>query len=56
MTPTYYRLWYRLDHADGYLIWFSDDSDDTDGIVIQPGGIVPELSRSGSAVRLRGPS
>jgi hypothetical protein len=32
MTRTYYPLWYRLDESDGYLIWFSDD---TDGLVTQ---------------------
>lgn len=40
MTPTYYRLWYRLDHTDGYLIWFSNDTDD---VVTQPDGTVPSF-------------
>jgi hypothetical protein len=40
MTATYYRLWYRLDHTDGYLIWFSND---TDGVVTQSDGIVPSF-------------
>ena len=40
MTPSYYRLWYRLDHADGYLIWFSNA---TDGVVTQPDGTVPSF-------------
>lgn len=35
MAPTYYCLWYRLDAADGYLIWYSDD---VDGIVVRAGG------------------
>jgi hypothetical protein len=40
MTRTYYRLWYRLDHTDGYLIWFSNDED---GVVTQPDGTVPSF-------------
>jgi hypothetical protein len=40
MTRTYYRLWYRLDHTDGYLIWFSNDDD---GVVTQPDGTVPSF-------------
>ncbi len=38
-TPhTYYCCWYRLDDTDGYLIWFSND---TDGVVTQDDGFVP---------------
>lgn len=40
MTQTYYHLWYRLDNADGYLIWFSDD---VDGAIIQADGTVPSF-------------
>ncbi len=40
MTPTYYCLWYRLDHTDGHLIWFSNDND---GVVTQPDGMVPSF-------------
>jgi hypothetical protein len=40
MTPAYFCLWYRLDHTDGYLIWFSNDQD---GVVTQPDGIVPSF-------------
>ena len=40
MTQTYYRLWYRLDYTDGYLIWFSNDDD---GVVTQPDGVVPSF-------------
>jgi hypothetical protein len=40
MTRIYYRLWYRLDHIDGYLIWFSNDED---GVVTQPDGIIPSF-------------
>jgi hypothetical protein len=38
MSRTYFRLWYRLDGADGYLIWFSNDED---GVVIEPDGSAP---------------
>src|SRR5262245_7880917 len=38
MARIYSRLWYRLDGADGYLIWFGNDED---GFVTQPDGIVP---------------
>jgi hypothetical protein len=40
MTPSYYRLWYRLDHTDGYLIWFSNDMD---GVVTRSDGTVPSF-------------
>jgi hypothetical protein len=40
MTQTYYRLWYRLDDADSYLIWFSND---VDGVVTQADGTVPSF-------------
>jgi hypothetical protein len=40
-TPRmYYRLWYRLDGADSYLIWYSNDHD---GVVIDPDGTVPSF-------------
>jgi len=47
MTRTYYCLWYRLNHIDGYLIWFSND---VDGIVTQPDGAVPSF-RDQNALR-----
>jgi hypothetical protein len=40
MTRIYYRLWYRLDHTDGYLIWFAND---TDGVVTQSDKTVPSF-------------
>ena len=47
MSSTYYRLWYRLDHTDGYLIWFSND---TDGVVTESNGTVPSF-RDQAALR-----
>jgi hypothetical protein len=38
MSRTYFRLWYRLDGADGYLIWFSNEED---GVVVAPNGTAP---------------
>jgi hypothetical protein len=38
MSRTYFRLWYRLDGADGYLIWFSNEED---GIVVEADGSAP---------------
>jgi len=32
MSPTYFILWYRLNRADGYLIWFSND---IDGVIVR---------------------
>ncbi|MBV9791394.1 MAG: hypothetical protein JOZ51_24575 [Chloroflexi bacterium] len=40
MTRTYYYLWYRLDHRDGYLLWFSND---VDGLITTPDGMVPSF-------------
>ncbi len=40
MNRIYYRLWYRLDGTDGYLIWFSNDND---GIVTELNGTVPSF-------------
>jgi hypothetical protein len=38
MSRTYFRLWYRLDGADGYLIWFSNEED---GVVVEADGSAP---------------
>ncbi len=42
MSRTYYPLWYRLDHTDGYLIWFSNEHD---GVVTLPDETVPSFPR-----------
>ena len=37
MLETYYRLLYRLDGSDGFLIWFEGEAA-TDGVLITPDG------------------
>jgi hypothetical protein len=37
----YDYVWYRLDDVNGYLIWFTDATDDIDGFVCGPDGLVP---------------
>lgn len=37
MEREYYILWYRLDNKDGYLIWYSEN---TDGVVTNDSGKV----------------
>lgn len=45
MTRTYFRLWYRLDDTDAYLIWFSNGQD---GVVVQPDGMAPSFPNESS--------
>jgi hypothetical protein len=33
MERTYFALWYRLDSRDRYLIWFTSERDNSDGVV-----------------------
>lgn len=40
MNRTYYKLWYRLDGKDSYLIWYSNAED---GVVTDPNGRVPSF-------------
>lgn len=41
MATTYYPYWFRLDNADGYLLWYTDDSTDSaecDGVLLDGQG------------------
>lgn len=44
MGREYYKLWYRLDGDDGYLIWYSDEKD---GVAVDSGGKVPSFRHAG---------
>lgn len=40
MTRQYFALWYRLDHEDGHLIWYTDNKD---GVVVDTESKVPSF-------------
>jgi hypothetical protein len=37
MERTYFASWYRLDNRDRYLIWFTAEEDNSDGVVTSNG-------------------
>src|SRR5881628_2781348 len=41
MDRTYFALWYRLDNKDRYLIWFTADVDNSDGVAVNANGTIP---------------
>jgi hypothetical protein len=41
MERSYSTLWFRLDHSDHYLIWFTAPADNADGIETNERGDVP---------------
>ncbi|BCM90985.1 hypothetical protein IAD21_02848 [Abditibacteriota bacterium] len=46
MKKLYYRLWYRLDHNDRYLIWYNVEEvdEDLDGVVLDLNGKIPTFT------------
>ncbi|WP_162825023.1 hypothetical protein, partial [Klebsiella pneumoniae] len=46
MEKAYFPLWYRLDNQNRYLIWFSSDGSQGDGVVLRENGVIPVFART----------
>lgn len=44
MGRDYYTLWYRLDRADRYALWYSSEPDYVCGVLIDEEGLAPNFS------------